>query len=119
MTTSALNHQGFINDDPSNPFGPGQYVQLIQQYGSQIGGAINCTVKLANLSLKFSSITVNSSTPTTAGANPEFVIAANHTVGFAGSGEWSFVALPFGASATVVGDQGVPLIRPRCGIFRS
>jgi hypothetical protein len=113
IATSVLNHQGFIiiNDDKSNPFGPSQYAQLLKQYGSQIGGPLNCTIKLAHLVLKLSSITVNSSAPTTSGANPEFVVAANHTVEFAGSGEWSFLQIPQNSSAIVIGSAGVPLIR--------
>ncbi|KAK4166860.1 hypothetical protein QBC43DRAFT_349596 [Cladorrhinum sp. PSN259] len=114
VTTSALNHQGFIiidETDQTKLFGPSQYAELLQNHGSQIGGPLNCTVKLAHLTLKLSSISVNSSTRTTSGANPEFVVAANHTVEFAGSGEWSFLQVPQSANAIAIRSAGVPLIR--------
>ena len=110
-----LDHKGFISLTKSdatgtNGFTIDSYVELIDKYGTEIGGPINTTVIQNNIALKIGSISVGYSfNPTTQGV--EFVVTANATASFAGHGEWSWLRYKQHETATVIGIGGIPVIR--------
>jgi len=108
----ALDHKGYmiVDQDNNNPFGPIQYSQLLLNFKANIGGPIDCTVKISNLTIKLTSIGVDRSTPDT-GGDPQFAICAKGMVEFAGHGEWSFLRMVPSRTPDYVDNTGVPVIR--------
>ena len=119
IVVPALDHRGYmvVDEDPNNRFGPSQYAKLLQGYRDNIGGPIDCIVKLSNLTVKLTGIGVDASTPD-AGGDPQFGICARGMVEFAGHGEWSFLQMKPGLTPQYVGNAGVPIVRvgPSTGV---
>ena len=99
-----------VDQDNNNLFGPAQYSQLLATCKANIGGPIDCTVKLSNVTIKLTSIGVDSSTPST-GGDLQSAICAKGMVEFAGHGEWSFLQMLPGRTPEYIDYTGVPVIR--------
>lgn len=112
IVVPALNYKGYmvVDQDNKNPFGPAQYSQPLATCKANIGGPIDCTVKLSNVTIKLTSIGVDSPTPST-GGDLQFAICAKGMVEFARHGEWSFLQMLPGRTPEYIDYTGVPVTR--------
>ena len=110
----ALNELGYVQltDPPNNgQLAPAQYAELLAAVGP-LGGLVDCTIDIGGTGQRMR-VTHVGTAASSAGADPQFVMAAFGSPILPGGGQWSFLSLSKGSPApqAIDPDTGVPLVR--------